>query len=108
MSETPADSPAAPAVDTSALDRSAASIDEARGALSAVSANDDVSTADDQQAGVASEDPVQASRSADEITSGEDERSGEPTDEQPGPESGPDRRPDDDPPAGAKADPSAP
>lgn len=108
MSETPAGSPAAPAVDTSALDRSAASIDDARGALSAVSANDDVSTEDDQQAGVASEDPVQASRSADEITDGEGERGEEPTDEQPGPESRDDSRRDDDPPAGAKADPSAP
>ena len=54
------DLPVDDAVDTTALDRSAESIDEARGALGTVAANDDVTTGDQHQAGRDSQDPGEA------------------------------------------------
>jgi hypothetical protein len=57
------------AVDTSALERSAESIGEARGALGTVAANDDVSTGDQEQAGTYSQDPGEAAENTDTITS---------------------------------------
>ena len=100
MSDTsPATDAPQPGADTSALDRSAASIEEARDALSAVSANDDVATGDERSAGVTSEDPAQAARSADEITTGADGRADADR---------ADEHPDEEAPNTAKADPSAP
>ena len=63
------DLPADDAVDTSALDRSARSIDEARGALGTVAGNDDVTTGDREQAGTYSQDPGEAAENTDTITS---------------------------------------
>ena len=86
--ESPADGavPAEDAVDTSALERSAESIEEARGALGTVAANDDVTSEDTQQAGRDSQDPGEAAENTDAITT---------TADQAGPE-------------GDKADPEAP
>jgi hypothetical protein len=62
------DLPADDAVDTTALDRSAESIDDARGALGTVAANDDVTTGDQHQAGRDSQDPGEAAENTDAIT----------------------------------------
>ncbi len=122
MSETAASDSSSPApasaADSSALDQSARSIDEAREALSTVAANDDVSTSDHEEAGRFSEDPVEAAESADEITSGEGENAGRDdstslTERQPSNRSGDDESRDespagaDDTATAAKADPSA-